>query len=98
MQLFIHNHQITAEEESGSHFMVVDGTKGNSSHGKREVPILPKTLSVLRRDKSVAAIKSPSAIAAPSHHPHHLTPKIEKAANADFISIYSHSFPGEGGI
>ena len=29
--------------------MVVDGTKGNSSHGKREVPILPETLSVLRR-------------------------------------------------
>lgn len=48
MLLFIHNHQITADDESGSHFMVIDGTKGNSSHGKREVPILPETLSILR--------------------------------------------------
>ena len=45
----IHSHQITADAAAPSQFEVVDGTKGNSPKGKRDFPILPVTLDVIRR-------------------------------------------------
>ena len=49
LKLYIHMHQIEAEVGSYRSFMVVDGTKGNSSSGKRDVPIVAETLAVLKR-------------------------------------------------
>ncbi len=53
MRVYIHLHQITADEEAGSKYMVVEGTKGNGSSGIRYVPVLPETLSVIKRAISI---------------------------------------------
>ena len=49
MTLYIHLHQITADVGSDSRYTVEEGTKGNSSRGRRYVPLLPETLSVIKR-------------------------------------------------
>ena len=47
--VFIHLHQVTADKNSDTGFVIVEGTKGNGSNGKRYVPLLPETLSVIKR-------------------------------------------------
>ena len=53
MRLFIHLHQIGAEKSAGSRYVVVEGTKGNGSSGKRYIPLLPETMAVIQRAISI---------------------------------------------
>ena len=48
-RLYIHQHQTVADPENSDFYCVSEGTKGNSSNGSRNVPLLAETMEIIRR-------------------------------------------------